>query len=46
MCVGENKRHAMHNFIRDEIAKGRQAFIVYPLIFESEMTPNTCRRQP
>ena len=36
ICVGENKRHAMHNFIRDEIAKGRQAFIVYPLIFESE----------
>ena len=35
-CVGEGKRHAMHNFIRDEIAKGRQAFIVYPLIFESE----------
>ena len=36
LCVGENKRHAMHNFIRDEIAKGRQAFIVYPLIFENE----------
>ena len=36
LCVGENKRHAMHNFIRDEIAKGRQVFIVYPLIFESE----------
>ncbi len=36
LCVGEEKRHAMHNFIRDEIAKGRQAFIVYPLIFESE----------
>ena len=36
LCVGENKRHAMHNFVRDEIAKGRQAFIVYPLIFESE----------
>ena len=36
LCVGENKRHAMHNFIRDEIARGRQAFIVYPLIFESE----------
>ena len=36
ICVGENKRHAMHNFIRDEIAKGRQAFIVYPLIFENE----------
>jgi ATP-dependent DNA helicase RecG len=26
----------MHNFIRDQIALGRQAFIVYPLIFESE----------
>ena len=36
LCVGEGKRHAMHNFVRDEIAKGRQAFIVYPLIFESE----------
>ena len=36
LCVGEGKRHAMHNFIRDEIAKGRQVFIVYPLIFESE----------
>ena len=36
LCVGENKRHAMYNFIAEEIAKGRQAFIVYPLIFESE----------
>ena len=36
LCIGEEKRHAMHNFIRDEIAKGHQAFIVYPLIFESE----------
>ena len=36
LCVGDNKRIAMYNFIRDEIAKGRQAFIVYPLIFESE----------
>jgi len=36
LCVGENKRHAMHNFVRDQIALGRQAFIVYPLIFESE----------
>ena len=36
LCVGENKRIALYNFIRDEIAKGRQAFIVYPLIFESE----------
>ena len=36
ICIGENKRTAMYNFLRDEIAKGRQAFIVYPLIFESE----------
>ena len=36
ICVGENKRHAMHCFIRDEIAKGRQAFIVYPMIFEND----------
>ena len=36
LCIGESKRHAMYNFIEDEIAKGRQAFIVYPLIFESE----------
>ena len=36
ICVGEGKRQAMHNFIRDEIAKGRQAFIVYPLIFEND----------
>ncbi len=34
--IGEKKRIAMYNFIRDQIAKGRQVFIVYPLIFESE----------
>ena len=33
---GENKRFALHKFIREEIASGRQIFIVYPLIFESE----------
>lgn len=32
----ESKRIAMYNFIKKEIAAGRQAFIVYPLIFESE----------
>ncbi|MBO7511114.1 MAG: ATP-dependent DNA helicase RecG, partial [Bacteroidales bacterium] len=36
MTAGEGKRYAMYNFIRDQIALGRQAFIVYPLIFESE----------
>lgn len=32
----ETKRAAMYNFIRQQIALGRQVFIVYPLIFESE----------
>ena len=36
MLVGEGKRPQMYNFIRKEIAAGRQVFIVYPLIFESE----------
>ena len=36
MLIGEGKRPAMYNFIRKEIASGRQVFIVYPLIFESE----------
>ena len=34
--VTENKRIAMYNFMKDQIAKGRQVFVVYPLIFESE----------
>lgn len=36
MCIGQGKRRAMYNFLKEEIAKGRQVFIVYPLIFESE----------
>ena len=36
MLIGEGKRPAMYNFIRKEIDAGRQVFIVYPLIFESE----------
>ena len=32
----ENKRIAMYNFMRDQIALGRQVFVVYPLIFETE----------
>lgn len=32
----ENSRLRMFGFIRDEIAKGRQVYIVYPLIQESE----------
>ena len=32
----EGKRLALFKFIRDQIALGRQVFVVYPLIFESE----------
>ena len=32
----EGKRTAMYNFMRDQIALGRQIFVVYPLIFETE----------
>ena len=32
----EGKRPALYRFMRDEIAKGRQVFIVYPLINETE----------
>lgn len=38
MLVGEGKRAAMYNFMRKEIAAGRQIFVVYPMIFESEKT--------
>ena len=36
MLIGQGKRRALYKFMRDEIAKGRQIFVVYPLIFESE----------
>ena len=36
MCIGQNRRTAMYKFIREEIARGRQVFVVFPLIFESE----------
>lgn len=36
MLITERQRPALWNFIREQIALGRQAFIVYPLIFESE----------
>ena len=36
MQITEGRRAALWKFIRDQIALGRQAFIVYPLIFESE----------
>ncbi len=33
---GEEKRQAIYEFIRNELASGRQAYIVYPLVEESE----------
>lgn len=32
----ESRRGAMYNFMKSQIAEGRQVFVVYPLIFESE----------
>ncbi len=36
MHATDAKRLGLNNFIRDQIALGRQIFVVYPLIFESE----------
>ena len=36
MLIGEGKRPQLYNFMKKEIAAGRQVFVVYPLIFESE----------
>lgn len=36
MCITESRRPAMYKFMRDEIAKGRQVFVVYPMIFINE----------
>lgn len=34
--IDESKRYALNKFIKSEIDSGRQIFVVYPLIFESE----------
>ena len=36
MLITPAKRSALYGFMRKEIAAGRQVFVVYPLIFESE----------
>ncbi len=36
MSATESRRPALFKFLKDQIALGRQVFIVYPLIFESE----------
>ena len=34
--ISQNKQGKLYSFMKSEIAKGRQVFVVYPLIFESE----------
>ncbi len=36
ICITPSKRTAMYKFMRDEIARGRQVFVVYPMIFINE----------
>ena len=36
LLIGENRRQALWKFMREQIAAGRQVFVVYPLIFESD----------
>lgn len=36
LLIGEGKRSDLYRFMKNQIALGRQVFIVYPLIFESE----------
>ena len=36
MHATESKRSALYRFMKDQMALGRQVFVVYPLIFESE----------
>jgi ATP-dependent DNA helicase RecG len=34
---GENRRREIYQFLRDEISAGRQVYVVYPLVEESEV---------
>ncbi len=36
LLLGENKRQAVYETIRKELSKGHQAFVVYPLVEQSE----------
>ena len=36
MLIGQNRLNAMYRFMREEIARGRQVFVVYPMIFINE----------
>lgn len=36
ICISQSRKPEMYRFMRDEIARGRQVFVVFPLIFESD----------
>ncbi|MBO4476414.1 MAG: ATP-dependent DNA helicase RecG [Bacteroidales bacterium] len=36
MLIGQNRLRAMYRFMKEEIARGRQVFVVYPMIFINE----------
>lgn len=36
ICINQSRKPAMFKFIEEEIASGRQVFIVYPMIFVNE----------
>ena len=36
VMISDSRKAAVYKFMRGQIAKGRQVFVVYPLIFESE----------
>ncbi len=36
MCINQSRKVALFRFMKEEISRGRQIFVVYPLIFESE----------
>ena len=36
MLIGQNRLPAMYRFMREQIAMGRQVFVVYPMIFINE----------
>ncbi len=44
-CVEEEKRQSVYQFVRGEIKKGRQAYIVYPLIKSAEAMYSKLREE-
>ncbi|UCD55276.1 MAG: ATP-dependent DNA helicase RecG [Candidatus Omnitrophota bacterium] len=45
-CASEDKRESVYNFIREEVKKGRQAYIVYPKIWSGKKAGSTYEVEP